>query len=110
MGGAKARRLLSNHTDALSHSDFEVWKKVCDATTYRGNEASIGLKRARVWESCDAMVKLLERPTLSEGDIELFKASIRKFTELMVDAWGETHITHYMVSIRANNKINDCVL
>lgn len=100
MGGAKARRLLSNHTDALSHTNFEVWKKVCDATTYRGNEASLGIKRARVWESCDAMIDLLERPTLTESDIELFKASVHQFTDLMVDAWGETHITHYMVRVR----------
>ena len=48
MGGAKARHLLSNHSEALSHTEFEVWKKVCDITTFRGNEPTLGLKRARV--------------------------------------------------------------
>ena len=99
MGGAKARHLLSNHIEAQSHTEFEVWKKVCDITTFRGNEAKLGLKRARVWEAVDTKIKLLERPHLSGDEIEAFKASICAFTECMVDAWGETHITHYMVSV-----------
>lgn len=56
----------------------------------------LGLKRARVWESCDIMVHLLEKCRLSDQEIAAFKQAIQKFTEQMVDAWGETHITHYM--------------
>ena len=56
-------------------------------------------------------MKLLERPHLSEDDIQAFKASISAFTELMVDAWGETHITHYMVSFTLSiNKLLNCFL
>lgn len=46
---------------------------------------------------CDQMVDLLERPQLSENDIESLKHTICKFTGEMVEAWGETHITHYTV-------------
>ena len=97
MGGSKARHLLANHSKSGSHTEFEVWKKICDVTTYRGNEHRLGLKRARVWEACDKMVSLLERPLLDNNGIEVLKQNICKFTEEMVEAWGETHITHYMV-------------
>ena len=97
MGGAKARHLLSNHSESNSHTEFEIWKKICDVTTYKGNDAALGLKRARVWESLDNMVKLLERATLNNDEIDALKEEIKKFTECMVEAWGETHITHYMV-------------
>ena len=65
MGGSKARHLLANHSHSNSHTEFDIWKKVCDVTTYRGNDYRIGIKRARVWETCDQMVNLLERPHLS---------------------------------------------
>lgn len=97
MGGSKARHLLTNHSGSNSRTEFEIWKKVCDVTTYRGNDYRIGIKRASVWETCDQMVDLLERPHLSENDIESLKHAICKFTGEMVEAWGETHITHYMV-------------
>lgn len=101
MGGSKARHLLANHSDSNSRTEFEIWKKVCDVTTYRGNDYRIGIKRARVWETCDQMVDLLERPHLSENDIESLKHTISRFTGEMVEAWGETHITHYMVRRQA---------
>lgn len=97
MGGSKARHLLANHSNSNSRTEFEIWKKVCDVTTFRGNDHSLGLKRARVWETCDIMFDLLERPHLDENEIESLKHTICLFTEQMVEAWGETHITHYMV-------------
>lgn len=99
MGGSKARHLLSNHLNSCSHTNFEIWKKVCDVTTYWGNDARLGLKRARVWEACDKMVDLLEQPHVDDNGIEELKQATSKFTEEMVEAWGETHITHYMVLV-----------
>lgn len=101
MGGAKARHLLSNHTQSASHTEFQLWKKVCDITTYRGNDANLGMKRARVWESLDNMIRLLEKSNLTNSEAEELKQTIDTFTYQMVDAWGETHITHYMVYITA---------
>lgn len=37
MGGSKARHLLTNHTESTSHTEFEIWKNICDCTTYRRN-------------------------------------------------------------------------
>ena len=97
MGGAKARHLLSNHTKSASHTKFELWKKICNITTYKGNNANLGIKHARVWESLDSMIKLLEKANLASIEVEELKEKINSFTYQMVDAWGETHITHYMV-------------
>ena len=97
MGGAKARHLLSNHSKSKSQTEFEIWKKICDVTTYKGNDAALGLKRAWVWESLDNMLKLLEKATLNNSEINALNQEIKIFTECMVEAWGETHITHYMV-------------
>ena len=99
MGGPKARHLLSNHSNSTSQTEWEAWKKICDVTTYRGNDSSTGLKRAKVWQKVDGMVALLEKPKLNKKEVQELKVSIETFTRCMVDAWGETHITHYMVSI-----------
>ena len=63
----------------------------------QGNDANLGIKRARVWESLDSMIKLLEKASLASTEVEELKEKINLFTYQMVDAWGETHITHYMV-------------
>ena len=44
MGGSKARHLLSNPSHSNSRTEFEIWKKVCDVMTYRGNDYRIGIK------------------------------------------------------------------
>ena len=97
MGGSKARHLISNHSGSTSHTQFQIWKQICDCTTYRGNNAELGLKRARPWESLDTMIPLLEKARLSPEEITTLTSIIHTFTQQMVDAWGETHITHYMV-------------
>ena len=100
-GWIKGKAFACQPLNSNSRTEFEIWKKVCDVTTYRGNDYRIGIKRARVWETCDQMVDLLERPHLSENDIESLKHTISRFTGEMVEAWGETHITHYMVRWQA---------
>ena len=65
-------------------------------TTYTGSHETLGLQRARVWEACNEMMRLLERPCLNEEEIATLKDSIDKFTKIMIDAWGQNHITHYM--------------
>lgn len=64
MGGSKARHLLSNYEGYNSHTKYEIWKAICECTTYRGNNAELGLKRARLWESLDKMIRLLEKAPL----------------------------------------------
>ena len=98
MGGSKAYHLLSNHTESQSNTKFQIWKKICQVTTYKGNDAELGLKRARVWEAVDKLMMLLEKATLQDNEMDELKLAIKTFTRNMVDAWGETHITHYMVA------------
>ena len=38
LDGAKARHLLTNHLESKSHIKFEIWKKIYDVTTYKGND------------------------------------------------------------------------
>ena len=94
MVGSKARNLLSNHLGSHSNTDFKIWKKICDATTYQGNDANLGLKRVHVWEACHKMVDLQERPHLDNLGIEALKQATTRFIEQMVEAWGETHLLH----------------
>ena len=108
--GSKARHLLLNHTSSMSHTKFQIWKKVCDVTTYRGNVARLGIKRARVWESYDGMVKLLKKLFLQEDKVEEFKQAIQNFTAAMVDAWEKTHITHYMVRTNYPRVTIGCII
>lgn len=107
MGGSKARHLLANHSRSESHTQFQIWKQVCDVTTFRGNDAHMGLKRAQIWETLDDLVKLMEKPKLTDDEIETLQDAIQNFTSQMVDAWGETHITHYMVK---SSHFNQCYL
>ena len=48
MGRSKAWHLLSNLIDSQSNTKFQIWKKICEVTTYKGNDAKLGLKCARV--------------------------------------------------------------
>ena len=89
--------LLSNYSNSQSPNEFQLWKRVCDITTYKGNEAALGLKWARVWQSVDELFGLLEKGRLTSQEISNLKFAINTFTAQMVDAWGQTHITHYMV-------------
>ena len=103
MGGAKSRHLLSNYGESHNHTNYQVWKQICEVTTYRGSLATLGLQLARVWEACNEMMRLLERPCLNEEEIATLKDSIDKFTKIMIDAWGQNHITHYMHILYAHN-------
>ena len=103
MGGAKSRHLLSKYGETHSHTNYQLWKQICEVTTYRGSHATLGLQRARVWEACNEMLRLLESPCLNEEEIATLKDSIDKFTKIMIDAWGQNHITHYMHILYAHS-------
>ena len=106
MGGAKARQFLSNHNlgkekHTLSHSpsSWECWQALCECTTNNASHPSTMTLRAKVWPKLDAFVKLLHQSQSDEMYYEKFRMAVIEFTQLMVKAWGETHITHYMVII-----------
>ena len=45
------------------------------------------------------MVDLLEQPYLDNLGIEALKEATCRLIKQMVEAWGETHITHNMVML-----------
>ena len=55
--------------------------------------------RAKEWPKLDAFMKLLHQSQSNEMYYEKFRMAVTEFTQLMVKAWGETYITHYMVII-----------
>lgn len=65
----------------IAKLSFELWKKVCDCTTYRGNATTMGLKRAKVWATLDELVRLLEKAKLSQEEISSLKTLIGTFTQ-----------------------------
>ena len=48
---------------------------------------------------CKQAFGLLEKERLTSQEISNLNFAINTFTTQMVDAWGQTHITHYMVGI-----------
>ena len=49
MGGLKAKHLLSNHLGSHSNTNFENWKKICDATTYKEMMPTLDKKVHAYW-------------------------------------------------------------
>ena len=50
-----------------------------------------------MWQSTDELFGLAEKGRLTSKKISNLKFAINTFIAQMVDAWGQTHITHYMV-------------
>ena len=55
-----------------------------------------------MWKDLDAMLMHLERPSFTKDQMMELKRNIASFTKNMVDAWGETHVTHYMHALYAH--------
>lgn len=96
MGGGKARRLLSNHSKS-SKLSYENWKDICACTTNQVDSVVIANKRMKVWVTLDRMVKTMKKRTIQQSELQEFGKTIDEFIAAMVDAWGATHLTHYMV-------------
>jgi hypothetical protein len=47
----------------------------------------------------DALIGEMRKDKMNVGDEQRFQQAVLDFTKAMVEAWGETHITHYMVII-----------
>lgn len=97
VGGAKARRFLSNHTGKSSTVTYNVWKDVVAASKDFEEKGNTRLKKAAVWQNLDNLIGMLRKEKLSEIDI----ANLQKYCEIFVksvaECWGENHVTHYMV-------------
>ena len=62
-----------------------ICKKVCDRTSFKGNDAFMGLKCAQVWETLESLVKLMEKPKFSSDEVDALEDAIYTFTSQMGD-------------------------
>ena len=111
MGGAKARRFLSNHNlgkekHTLSHSpsSWECWKALCECTTNNASHPSTMTLRAKVWPKLDAFVKLLRQSQSDEMYYEKFKMAVIEFTQpngkcMGRDTYNILHGNHIFIDI-----------
>lgn len=98
IGGAKARRFLSNHSGKPSKIHYSVWKDIIVATQDFEHKGSTRLLKVEVWKKLDDMVKILRKEIFSNNDVRLLQKSCVEFVDAVKAAWGVDHVTHYMVS------------
>lgn len=98
IGGAKARRFLSNHSGKPSKIHYSVWKDIIAATQDFEHKGSTRLLKVEVWKKLDDMVKILRKEIFSNNDVRLLQKSCVEFVDAVKAAWGVDHVTHYMVS------------
>lgn len=99
IGGSKARRFLSNHSGKPTKIQYSIWIDVLNATKDFEEKGTTRIKKVEVWTKLDNMVKLLRKNKLSDTDVLLIEKSTIEFVDAVKDAWGEDHITHYMVNL-----------
>ena len=98
MSGGKAKHFLERPEKTKnSAKPWELWKDLCNYTTFDCTEPGLVITREKVWSSFNKMVKLMNKAKTTSEERNCFKEVLREFTKAMVHAWGETNITHYMV-------------
>lgn len=116
-GGPKARKFLSPPRDEEGNilvkqpEKYEAWKKLHIAVPDRSNGGRTRIAKAEVWIHLDRLAPLLQKLRFRDGDANIFKETVAKFHNSMVEAWTSNSITHYMVSIvTITKKYNHCKL
>lgn len=98
MGGAKARRFLSNHDTKQLNNMWSCWKDLCAFTTNVKSNPDVAIKRMEVWKNLDDFLKILRLQVRSKTYAEDFKKTIKLLITSIIDAWGKKDITFYLVS------------
>lgn len=97
LGGAKARRFLSNHSEKPTRIQYSVWKDVISATQDFEDKGTTRLKKVEVWRQLDNMVKVLRKDKFSNADALILEKTAMEFVDAVRVTWGIDHITHFMV-------------
>lgn len=100
IGGAKARRFLSNHTGKASNIQHSVWTDIIAATQDFEKDGKTRVLKVDVWKKLDSMIAILRKEKYSDIDKKAVQRTCVEFVNAVSKAWGEDHITHYMVSIK----------
>ena len=83
---------------SIKSSKWKYWKDLCDATTSQTKNASEAKLFKDVWIHFNDMVYFMRKSQIHKEDEDCFKSATKNFINSIVKAWGESHITHYMVS------------
>lgn len=97
IGGAKARRFLSNHTCKESSVRYEIWREIVQAT--RTLEGSNRVEKGQVWTNLDKLIGVIRKENLSSEDMRTLQNHCTTFVKSVHDCWGKDNVTHYMVLI-----------
>ena len=103
MGGAKARRFLSDKYQKQVNSMWECWKDLCLVTTNVATKPMVGNKRMLVWKRLDKFLTLLRQQRTTTYATN-FKNAISLLITSIKEAWGEKDITYYLVIFPINIK------
>lgn len=107
VNGVKARRFLSmpaqshRSIDQRAHARrqalFNKWRCVHNAVVDHADSVAPRTRKANVWKCIDMIYKYCDLKTWKNEDFNLFQKALDNFHKLMIDAWTDQHITHYMV-------------
>ena len=98
ISGVKARRFLENK---CGHGCWGLYEQLIDAEDDRtsgGRESS--RKKKCAWRSLSSLFLLMEKDKFMDGDAIAFQEVVTDFIKAMKEAWGDNHMTHYMVCIQ----------
>jgi hypothetical protein len=97
MSGVKARRFLENK---CGHGCWGLYEELIDAEDDRTSEGRESTRKKKCsWRSLSSFFLLMDKEKFMEGDAITFQEAITDFIREMIEAWGDNHMTHYMVCI-----------
>lgn len=99
MGGAKARRFLSNHDQKQVNAMWDCWKELCRITTNVASRPEIANKRMLVWKRLDDFLVLLRKQRSTTTYAADFTNAIKLLIAAIIEAWGKKDITFYLVRL-----------
>ena len=99
MGGAKARRFLSNHNQKQVNCMWECWKQLCIITTNVKSRPDVANERMEVWRCLDTFLKILRMQKKTNTYADDYTESITSLVEAIKEAWGAKDITYYLVRL-----------
>ena len=88
MGGAKARRFLSNHDNKQVNAMWNCLKDPCIITTNIKSRPNVSNKHMGIWQNLDNVLKVLRQQVGSKTYGNDFKKAIKLLINVVTDAWG----------------------
>lgn len=99
MTGAKARRFLEKPASIdNSKKTWGLWRQLCAITTDVDCPLPTLVNiRKQLWINFNKMVRLMNQSSTTAQERAAFQQHIVDFTQNLIESWGESKVTHYMV-------------